>query len=223
MTRKAEGKTHPEKMKFTAVLAATVATTALAENPFEAPSFCHDLDCPSFTTRTVSGDVQVRSYDTLKWASTDVESDSAETAGNIAFQRLFGYLSGANENSQKIDMTAPVLNYITPGSGPNCNSTFTVSFFVPWEFQKDGPPAPTAADVYIEEKIVGDVAVTEYGGFANKDNQIIETAEKLYQDIYDSKDVDFADDDRYFFVAYDSPYTLFNRHNEDWIRVKDIE
>ena len=50
------------------------------------------------------------------WASTDVQSDSVTDAGSIAFGRLFGYLSGANENSQTIDMTSPVLNKISPGS-----------------------------------------------------------------------------------------------------------
>lgn len=78
------------------------------------------------------------------------------TTGDIAFHRLFDYISGANEASQKIDMTAPVLNYIQPGAGPNCNSTFTVSFFVPWAYQtEEGPPKPTSEDVFIEEKKVG--------------------------------------------------------------------
>ena len=52
-------------------------------------------------------------------------------------------------------MTAPVLNYIQPGAGPNCNSTFTVSFFVPWLYQtEEGPPKPTSDDVFVEEKKV---------------------------------------------------------------------
>jgi len=46
----------------------------------------------------------------------------------------------------------------------------------------------------------------------------------LYSDIDDSKDID-ADasvEDVNWFAAYDSPYTLRNRHNEDWINVVDL-
>ena len=118
---------------------------------------------------------KMRTYDELLWASTDVQSDSVTDAGSIAFGRLFGYLSGANENSQTIDMTSPVLNKISPGSGPNCNNTFTVSFFVPYKYQTaEGPPKPTADDVYIQKIKISDVAVSVFGGFA-EDSDVVST------------------------------------------------
>ena len=65
-----------------ASLSLAAATTASAENPFSAPWFCHDLDCPSFSTRqTGDNDVEIRSYDSLQWATTVVETDSASDAG----------------------------------------------------------------------------------------------------------------------------------------------
>ncbi|GMH78558.1 hypothetical protein TL16_g07851 [Triparma laevis f. inornata] len=208
------------------LLASLALTAASASNPFTAPWFCHDLDCPSFTTKqTTDNDVEIRSYDSLQWASTVVETDSAEDAGDIAFHRLFDYISGANDASQKIDMTAPVLNYIHPGAGPNCNSTFTVSFFVPWMYQTEkGPPAPTSSDVFIEEKKLGEFAVSSFGGFAD-DNDMVQQAVALTDKVDESKEVEFNDDanaGNYYFVAYDSPYTLMNRHNEDWIGVEDL-
>lgn len=48
-------------------------------------------------------------------------------------------------------MTAPVTVFIEPGSGPNCESTFTMAFYIPSEFQED-TPEPTADDVSIEER-----------------------------------------------------------------------
>lgn len=172
----------------------------------------------------MDGDIEVRQYDTLLWASTDVESDSVSSAGSIAFGRLFGYLSGENDASQKIDMTAPVINKITPGTGPNCNNTFTVSFFVPWSYQNDvGPPKPTAEDVYIEEKKMGEFAVATYGGFAG-DDDVVQEASELADAIFDSKDIseDEKNGGEYYFVGYDSPYTLRNRHNEDWLGVVNL-
>ena len=90
-------------MKLFLASLALATTTASASNPFTAPWFCHDLDCPSFTTRqTADNDVEIRSYDSLQWASTVVETDSASDAGDIAFHRLFDYISGANHASQKV-------------------------------------------------------------------------------------------------------------------------
>ena len=48
----------------------------------------------------------------------------------------------------KIPMTAPVTVRIEPGEGPNCESTFTVSFFIGNQF-RDNPPKPTNPDVYL--------------------------------------------------------------------------
>lgn len=50
-------------------------------------------------------------------------------------QKLFKYISGANEPGDKIAMTAPVRVLVHPSDGPFCESKFTVSFFVPFKFQ----------------------------------------------------------------------------------------
>jgi len=68
---------------------------------------------------------------------------------------------------------------VLPGAGPNCNSTFTVSFFVPFEFQTAaGPPASTSDLVYTSTIDAMGVAVSEFGGFA-KQTEIIAQAAKL--------------------------------------------
>ena len=50
----------------------------------------------------------------------------------------------------KIPMTAPVATYIQPGSGPNCDNNFTMSFFVPTAHWND-TPKPTANDVFLTD------------------------------------------------------------------------
>jgi len=68
------------------------------------------------------------------------------------FWKLFNYISGENDRKVKIAMTAPVSVLIEPGSGPNCESTFTMAFYVPDAFQGDDTPIPTNPDVSIEER-----------------------------------------------------------------------
>lgn len=51
-------------------------------------------------------------------ASTIVLGTDINEANSIAFNRLFEYISGANEQSITIDMTTPVINYIQPPAGP---------------------------------------------------------------------------------------------------------
>lgn len=50
-----------------------------------------------------------------------------------------------------MEMTAPVSCKMEPGAGPACETTFTVSFYIPEEHQAD-PPKPSEADVFIENR-----------------------------------------------------------------------
>ncbi len=48
----------------------------------------------------------------------------------------------------KIPMTAPVVTEIEHGAGPDCESNFTMHFFIPFNLQSN-PPAPVEAGVFI--------------------------------------------------------------------------
>ena len=76
---------------------------------------------------------------------------SRDAASSPMFWKLFNYISGQNDKQVKIPMTAPVSVLIEPGSGPNCESTFTMAFYIPSAFEED-TPVPTDPDVSIEER-----------------------------------------------------------------------
>ena len=74
--------------------------------------------CSLFGIRTVEqagyqvvetqGDIELREYAAYVTVETTVDGDFGE-AGNRAFRKLFGYISGENRARQSIDMTAPVI------------------------------------------------------------------------------------------------------------------
>ena len=87
---------------------ATVSGKSLRSGDGDEPWFCHGIDCPSYSNTTTDS-IEVRSYSTELWSSTDVYGVSLDDAMDTGFNRLFNYISGANEGSVAIPMTAPVL------------------------------------------------------------------------------------------------------------------
>ena len=124
---------------------------------------------------------EVRSYPTTMWVSTvgtDVMPHDGGESSKVrsrplvmqtnrfllqAFYRLFNYIDGANEADSKISMTAPVSMRIVPGEGPNCESNFTMSFYIPSDLQ-GAPPQPTGEGVFIEEREEVRVVARRFGG-----------------------------------------------------------
>ena len=92
-----------------------------------------------------------RVYPAQKWIRTQLLHTSKDAASSTMFWKLFNYISGQNDKKIKIPMTAPVSILIDPGAGPNCESTFSMAFYIPAEFQED-TPRPTDPDVSIEER-----------------------------------------------------------------------
>ncbi len=116
------------------------------------PSFCNGLDCPVFNVINSTKDYEVRHYPTSYWTSTTIEGRNFSYATGegsnspfrlyVGFNRLFNYISGANAQHQKVPMTAPVEASVVPGQGPFCDSTYEVSFFVPFDLQPNKAPQP---------------------------------------------------------------------------------
>lgn len=107
-------------------------------------------------------------------------------------------------------MTAPVITRIVPGAGPNCESTFTVSFYIPPAHQAE-PPVPSSKDVFVEDFPEMTLYASSRGGFMN-DEQWLSQARELSEKLQDKQ----INKNFYFTAGYDSPYKLFNRTNEVW-------
>ncbi|XP_030833519.1 heme-binding protein 2-like [Strongylocentrotus purpuratus] len=108
-------------------------------------------------------------------------------------------------------MTVSVATRVIPGQGPACESNFTVSFYIPAEHSAN-PPAPSDSNVFFSTIPAHRAYVKSFGGFASQDDWIQAGAE-----LGRALDASHPYDSSYHYTAgYDSPFTIFNRHNEVW-------
>ncbi|CEL95892.1 unnamed protein product [Vitrella brassicaformis CCMP3155] len=205
------------------VLVPLLLLVGAAMGEWEKPWFCHDIDCPEFEIQTSDEktNYEERTYGPTMWVSTKIQTTDWNMVGATGFQRLFGYISGQNDNGTKIEMTAPVLTEVMAGPGPACGSDFVVSFYISESVAN--PPKPTNPDVYLQKRPPMRVAVTQYGGFTyNYEKKIVPHIETLTKDI-EERGEKYSDPDApvLYVAGYDPPFRFFNRHNEVWLRLAD--
>ena len=116
------------------------------------------------------GAFELREYAAYLVAETRVEAGFTE-AGNIAFRRLFAYISGANTTQARIQMTAPVtqsggekIAMTAPVSQVADQGGYRVAFVVPSQYTRETVPAPTDPAVQIREVPARLTASLRYSG-----------------------------------------------------------
>jgi hypothetical protein len=100
-----------------------------------------------------AGKFELRDYPTL----AVLETSMAGNGGDAGFGRLFRFISGSNEQGQKIAMTTPVLM-----SGGEAGRT--MSFVLPSDLQSGRIPKPADASVSVQEFPAGRFAVMRFSG-----------------------------------------------------------
>lgn len=187
------------------------------------PSFCKSNECPKFTVVDKQDTYELRKYEEAYWTSTNILGVDMKKAGNQAFHRLYDYITGDNVDGVTIDMTVPVINRVIPGEGPLCDNNFTYSFYVPSKYQDSGPPAPTNPDVYTNILPEFSAYVRQFGGRFETAAQWISEADALLADLEKAGLRDTVDQTFFYTASYNSPFELFNRHNEIWFFVKSVD
>ncbi len=122
------------------------------------------IEEPRFEVLEQQGSFELREYPAYVVAETRVEAGFA-SAGNIAFQRLFKYISGNNVAQQEIAMTAPVTQSRSESRGEKIAMTtpviqqtekpggttggYRVAFIMPATYTRDTVPEPLDPTVRI--------------------------------------------------------------------------
>jgi hypothetical protein len=184
------------------------------------------IEEPEYEVVASYGDFEVRRYASMILAETRVDSDF-EKAGNQAFRRLFGYISGDNEAQAKIEMTAPVVQepssrkiaMTAPVVQESDDSGWRVAFVVPTEFSWETVPQPTDPRVslrLVPERIVAAVRFSGTWGQERFFGHESELRERLAG--HDLRPIGEA-----IYARYNPPFTpWFMRRNEVLIPVETV-
>ena len=162
--------------------------------------------------------IEVRDYKAYLVAETRVDSDFKD-AGNVAFRRLFNYISGANQTKESIAMTAPVeqqaasekIAMTAPVTQQASGDKFVVSFVMPAKYTLDTLPQPTDPAVVVKEVTGYKAAVIRYSGtWSQKRYQAKKAALEAF-----IKDNGLTAAGEPIWARYDPPFQLwFLRRNE---------
>ncbi len=164
------------------------------------------------------GNFEIRRYQSQIVAETIVESDFDE-AGNIAFRRLFNYISGENRKKESIKMTAPVnqkassekIAMTAPVNQQKAADKYSVSFLMPSKYTMESLPEPLNSNVRLREVPAQKIAAVRYSGSWSKKKY--ETQKILLEEFIKKKGLRIIGED--IFARYDPPFQLwFLKRNE---------
>ncbi len=113
-------------------------------------------ESPEYTLIMRDGLMEVREYPEMVLATTSMKS--GPIGGDGSFGRLFGYISGKNEDNRKLAMTVPVF------MGQDGDSDGQMAFVVPSRVAKAGAPQPSSDNVAIKTRPAGRFAVIRFSG-----------------------------------------------------------
>ena len=165
------------------------------------------------------GSIEVREYAEHMLAEVRVRAE-IEEAGNMAFSKLFRYISGNNESNQKIAMTAPVSQQKSEDSSANNaedQPEWMVSFMMPANMSLEDLPEPDDKSILLRKVPSRLMASIRYSGFWSEKNYAKHKSKLLEQlkgsEIYDSVGEPI-------WARYNAPFTpWFLRRNEVLIEV----
>ena len=160
------------------------------------------------------GSFEVREYPDLMLVTTTSKFQSQGNDGS--FGRLFRYISGGNENGQKVAMTTPVFMEPENKQTAGKKTDSQMGFVIPKKIAAESIPEPSNENVQIQKRNGGRFAVLRFAGRMNDETQA--TAEDKLRKWMDSKGL--IGGDTIEFAGYDPPWTPGPlRRNEILIRL----
>ncbi|MBU2644388.1 heme-binding protein [bacterium] len=179
---------------------------------------------PGFTLLREQDDIQIRQYQSLLVAETEVTADYQESS-SIAFRRLAGYIFGKNTRNEKMAMTAPVVQQqesekiamTAPVLQQKAGEKWIMAFVLPAKYTMETLPKPLDESVRIRQIPAKKVAAIRYTGRLNENN--VQSRSTLLLNWLHKEGYRVLSDPRS--AGYDPPWTVpFLRRNEVHIDVE---
>ena len=98
--------------------------------------------------------IEIREYDDILFASTRSLYNQSQDSG---FMNVFNYISGENNQKEKISMTTPVLTYKE-------DDRLVTGFYVPSKYNRENVPVPTNDKVFINNFANSIYGVIKFSG-----------------------------------------------------------
>lgn len=177
-----------------------------------------------YTVLREQGCFEIRQYAPQIVAETVVEACFDE-AGNVAFRRLYGYISGKNRTKTSIAMTAPVeqtassekIAMTAPVEQVRSGDAYAVRFLMPAKYTLQTLPEPLDPSVRLREIPGQRMAAVRYSGTWSRKRY--EQKRAALEEFIGEQGLTVTGDD--IFARYDPPFQLwFLRRNEVLIPVK---
>jgi DNA gyrase inhibitor GyrI len=154
------------------------------------------------------GNIELRDYPSLIVAETEVTGER-KAAIQTGFRAIAGYIFGGNQSSERIAMTAPVLQHAA-------GNRWTVRFVMPRSKLLANLPKPNDARVRLIELPAARFAVIRFAGTADEES-LTKNTEQLLR-FLQSRPLNTIGTPIYAF--YNPPWTLpFLRRNEVMLEV----
>jgi hypothetical protein len=167
-----------------------------------------------FPITVFSQEYETQKYDLLKTID-NIEiryyppSMRAKVSSNRNFSKLFQYISGNNENSEKIAMTTPV--YMTQEKGKS-----TMEFVLPSKYSEGNAVLPKDKDILVYSSKPGYYAAIRFGGYSNI--QKVNLNHKILLEKIKQNNLSIVSENP-IALSYNSPYKVFNRRNEVLVEI----
>lgn len=178
---------------------------------------------------TLEDGVEIRAYPQEIWATTVADDQ------NSAFSPLFRYISGANEKSEKIEMTAPVVTTASPPAGNdsskgekiemtapvvtmNTEEGMFMAFIMPQRFDMQSIPRPSSSLVKLKLVEPRKLAVIRFSGYMSQGSY--EKNLNLLREALKDEGISTVGEPQ--LMQYNDPWTPpFSRRNEIALQVID--
>jgi hypothetical protein len=127
---------------------------------------------------------EIRDYAPHIIAETVVQGNIKD-AGDIAFKKLFGYISGDNRSRDKVSMTAPVsqkpggkkIEMTAPVAQQRDKESWVVSFMMPTSYTIKTLPEPEDNEITLRQVPARRMAAIRYSGFWSEEGYLRHKAE----------------------------------------------